>query len=295
VSDGEGDGPLAGDTPIIDVHAHFYYPGCGRANWRQLNDARFRAGGRIGITYHVGSILGSWGASSPTYFQSLADTVRGNDAMLAVQRATPETVRCYAAINPNEGPAALRELERAITLGACGVKLAASRRASDPILDPIAEFAAARGLPVLHHVWQHRRHHVPGQDISDGADLAELAGRHSGVTFILAHIGGGGDYAHTFAAVREVPNIYLDLSGSGVDRGMLDDALAAVGPHRLVWGADLTLETGLAKLWALEAIGLTSDDMADVRWRNAAQIFPRGTFPRIELEAGVLSEPSTDD
>ena len=75
--------------------------------------------------------------------------------------------------------------------------------------------------------------------------------------------------------MRDIPNVYLDLSGSGIDRGMLDDALAAVGPQRLVWGADLTLETGLAKLWALEVIGLDADALADVRWRNAARIFPR--------------------
>ena len=98
------------------------------------------------------------------------------------------------------------------------------------------------------------------------------------MTFILAHIGGGGDYAHTFAAVRDVPNVYLDLSGSGVDRGMLDDAYAAVGADRMLWGADITLCTGLAKLWALEVIGLTSDELAAVRWRNAARIFPEGAF-----------------
>jgi hypothetical protein len=58
-----------------------------------------------------------------------------------------------------------------------------------------------------------------------------------------------------------------------VDRGMLDNAYAAVGAGRLLWGADITLCTGLAKLWALEVIGLTSDEMADVKWRNARRIF----------------------
>jgi predicted TIM-barrel fold metal-dependent hydrolase len=273
--------PLAGGAPLIDVHAHFYYPGCGRANWRALNDARFRAGARIGITFHVGSILGSWGASSPTYLQSPADTVRGNDAMLAIQRAGPALVRSYAAVNPND-PGAVGEIERCVALGACAVKIAAARRACDPLLDAVAACAGARGLPMLFHVWQHRRHAVPGQDVSDGGDLAALASRHPGVAFILAHIGGGGDYAHTFAAVRDVPNVYLDLSGSGVDRGMLDDALAAAGPGRLVWGADLTMETGLAKLWALGALGLGDDDMDDIRWRNAARIFPAGTFPGLD-------------
>jgi predicted TIM-barrel fold metal-dependent hydrolase len=140
-------------------------------------------------------------------------------------------------------------------------------------------------MPILHHIWQYRRRHWPGQDASDGADLARLAMRHPSVSFILAHIGGGGDYRHTFAAVRDVPNVYLDLSGSGVDRGMLDDAYATVGARRLVWGADITLCTGLAKLWALEVIGLTTEEMADVRWRNAQRIFAAADFG-VERETG---------
>jgi predicted TIM-barrel fold metal-dependent hydrolase len=159
-----------------------------------------------------------------------------------------------------------------------GIKLAASRRADDPLVDEIAAIAAERRFPILHHVWQHRRQEWPGQEASDGLELGRLAARHAGVAFILAHIGGGGDYAHTFAAVRDLPNVYLDLSGSGVDRGMIDDALEAVGPGRLLWGSDLTMETGLAKLRALSVIGLSDDDLQAIRWRNAVAIFPVGAL-----------------
>jgi uncharacterized protein len=273
------EGPLGGSMPLIDVHAHFFAGWSSRADWAALNASRMTGGERIGISWHIASVLGSWGATSPTYFQSAADTVRGNDFMFEVQREYPTRVRSYVAVNPNDGEQACAEVERCVALGAVGLKLAAARRCDDPLLDPLMLRAAAHGLPVLHHIWQHRRRHWPSQDISDGADLAVLAERHPGVAFILAHIGGGGDYAHTFAAVREVPNIYLDLSGSGIDRGMLDDALAAVGPRRLLWGADITLCTGLAKLWALEVIGLGDEEMANVRWRNAARIFPRHAFP----------------
>jgi predicted TIM-barrel fold metal-dependent hydrolase len=100
------------------------------------------------------------------------------------------------------------------------------------------------------------------------------------VSFVLAHLGGGGDWAHTLPAVRDTANIFPDLSGSGVDRGMLDAALEALGPRRLLWACDLTMETGLAKLRALEVIGLSADDMADVRWRNAARLFGDAAFPR---------------
>ncbi|MFL5578124.1 MAG: amidohydrolase family protein [Gemmatimonadaceae bacterium] len=270
--------PLAGPEPLIDVHAHFAHAGCGRAAWRELNAARLRAGERIGITCHVASILGSWGHTSPTYFASPADVTRANDEMLALQAAEGARVRSYVHVNPNDTDHALAEIERGVARGAVGVKLSASRRADDPLVDPIAAEAGRRGLPVLHHVWQWRRREWGNQEASDGVELGRLAARHPQTSFILAHIGGGGDYAHTFAAVRELPNVYLDSSGSGVDRGMLDDALAAVGPERIVWGCDVTMCTGLAKLRALEVAGLGPAEMALVRWRNAVRIFPAATF-----------------
>jgi predicted TIM-barrel fold metal-dependent hydrolase len=268
--------------PLIDAHAHFYHAGAGRADWADVNAARFRAGERIGITYHVASVLGSYGFSSPTYFPSPADVSRGNDAMLEICDREPDRVRMFVTVNPNYTGHAFGEIERCASRGAIGIKLLASRRADDPLLDPIADVAAERGFPILHHIWQHRRREWPSQEISDGADLARLARRHPNTNFILAHIGGGGDYMHTFPAVVDCPNIYPDVSGSGVDRGMLDEALAVLGAARLLWGCDLTMCTGLAKLHALEVIGLSADDMSAIRWKNAAAIFPAGSFPRCQ-------------
>jgi uncharacterized protein len=273
--------PLAGRTPLVDVHAHFYHPASGRADWQRVNAARLRAGERIGIRAHIASILGSWGHTSPTYFPSPADVTAGNDAMLAIASEHPDRIRCYVSVNPNDSEHARDEIARCVERGAVGIKLAASRRADDALLDPIAEEAARRGLPVLHHIWQHRTREWPGQEISDGADLGRLAERHPRASFILAHLGGGGDWAHSCAAVREIPNMYIDLSGSGVDRGMLDLAYASVGAARLLWGCDITMETGLAKLRALEAVGLNEDELAEVRWRNAARIFPHNALPGI--------------
>jgi hypothetical protein len=264
---------------LIDCHAHFLHAACGRSDWEDVNAARFRAGASIGITCHVASVLGSYGFTSPTYFPSPDDVTAGNDAMLALCNTHGPLVRMMVTVNPNHTAHALRELERCVAHGAIGVKLLASRRATDPLLDPICEFAASHRLPVLHHIWQHRTREWPSQEISDGADLAVLARRHPSVTFILAHIGGGGDYAHTFHAVSDVPNIFPDISGSGVDRGMLDTAVGILGAQRLLWGTDLTMETGLAKLRALVTTGLlSSGDILDIRWRNAHRIFGESAF-----------------
>jgi uncharacterized protein len=273
--------PLAGREPLIEVHAHFLHARCGRKDWQERNASRLRAGERMGISVHIASILGTWGHTSPTYFPSPRDVTLGNDEMLALQHREGDRVRSYVTVNPNDTDHALSEIDRCLARGAIGIKLAASRRADDPLLDPIAAEAARRGVPVLHHIWQHRRRDWPGQEASDGPELARLAARHAGVAFILAHIGGGGDWQHTLPAIADVPNVYVDLSGSGVDRGMLDRTVAAVGTSRLLWGSDLTMETGLAKLWALEVIGLTSQDLELIRWRNAARIFPEASFPAL--------------
>lgn len=273
---------LGGGGPLVDVHAHFHHARTGRSDWADVNAARFRAGDRIGITYHVASILGTWGFSSPTYFPSPDDVTLGNDAMLDLCTREPDRVRMFTTVNPNFTAHACAEIERCTSRGAIGIKLLASRRADDRLLDPIAALAAQHRLPVLHHIWQHRTREWPSQEISDGADLARLAARHPRASFILAHIGGGGDYAHTFAAVRDVPNVFPDLSGSGVDRGMLDAAVEALGTERLLWGSDLTMCTGLAKLRALDVIGLGNDEIEAIRWKNSARLFRAGSFPRCE-------------
>ena len=259
--------------PLVDAHAHFLTEACGRADWAERNRSRFVAGERMGVTLHIASILGSWGHTSPTYFPSPADVTAANEAMREIVRAHPALVKGYVTVNPNYPDHAVAEIERGLAAGMVGIKLAASRRASDPLLDTIAALAAERGVPVLQHAWQRRTREVPNQEISDALDLLELAARHPEAHFILAHIGGGGDWAHSLRALVGVANVWVDLSGSGVDRGMLELCLKCIGPARLLWGTDLTMDTGWAKLRALEAMGLAREALEDIRWRNAARLF----------------------
>lgn len=291
--------PLAGVEPLVDVHAHFHTPASGRADWARYNRSRLDAGDRIGVCAHVASILGSWGHTSPTYFPSPEDLTRANAFMRHLARhdgrapedgppqvesrtasATDATsrVHAYVAVNPNHPAHALREIADGLAAGVVGIKLAASRKADDALLDDIAAAAAAADVPILHHIWQDRRREWPNQDASDGVELGRLAERHPRTRFLLAHIGGGGDWAHTLHAVRDVENVSVDLSGSGIDRGMMDAAVAALGAERVLWAADLTLCTGLTKAWALDAMGLTDGARSDIRWRNAVRLFPRARF-----------------
>ncbi len=262
---------------LIDVHAHFYTERSGRADWQATNTARLDAGYKIGITSHVASILGTWGMYSPTYFPSPEDITHANDRMIELAQVHRDVLG-YCVVNPNYTEHALTEIDLRLKQGMIGVKLAASRRANDELLDPIATLAGENGVPILHHVWHHRRHEWPGQEASDATELAGLAERHLATDFIMAHLGGGGDWSHSLRAVREVPNVWVDLSGSGVDVDMLEAALNEIGPDRLLWGADITLGTAWAKLRYLESVGIAETDLDLIRFGNAFRIFPEGVF-----------------
>lgn len=276
-----GESPLA-PVPLLDVHAHFLTPHTNRNDWVRCNSSRIAAGRKMGIACHVASVLGSWGHTSPTYFASPPDQTRGNDWLYDFADSLEGEVRAYVAVNPNFTAHALAEMERGHKRGAVGLKLAAARRADDVLLDELIHSAREKNFPVLHHVWQNRQRIWPNQDASNPIELSRLAARHEDVTFILAHIGGGGDWSHTSAVISGVPNIMVDLSGSGIDRGMLDHVLEWLGPQQLLWASDVTLGTALSKLRALEHTGATADDIADICWRNAVRIFPGNTFQTVK-------------
>ncbi|MEP6571818.1 MAG: amidohydrolase family protein [Gemmatimonadota bacterium] len=262
---------------LIDVHAHFFHDRTPRADWAERNASRLRAGERIGITRHVASVLGSWGLTSPIYFPSPSDLTYGNDRLVELQRLHPDRIRGYVTVNPNYPDHVTSEITRGIAAGLVGIKLAASRRASDPLVDLVGSLARVHGVPILQHIWQNRRRDWPGQEASDAAELCELATRHPRVNFLLAHIAGGGDWIPSLRILRGVPNVHVDLSGSGVDGGMLEACLDAVGVGRMLWACDITMDTGWAKLRHLQSF-LSEADLERIRWKNAVAIFPKGAL-----------------
>jgi hypothetical protein len=72
----------------------------------------------------------------------------------------------------------------------------------------------------------------------------------------------------------------VDLSGSGVDAGMLEAALECVGAERMVWACDVTMDTGLGKLRYLESMDISAADLGRIRSGNARELFPEGAFVR---------------
>ena len=146
----------------------------------------------------------------------------------------PDRLYGFVCVNPNEGPAAVDMLRDGLDRGCRGVKLAPivhQFQFANPTIDEIAGHCGERGFPVYSHV-------LPNPGMTT-ADFAAAARRSPGTNFILGHMGFGPADADAIEFADELPNFHLESSlGNYL---VLRDAVARLGPTRLVFGSEFPL------------------------------------------------------
>ena len=233
-------------VPVWDCHGHLYDDPGGARGTRLLTSLD-----RLGIERLFVSRL--WADNRVPATATPQDFRRANRAIEGWTEKYPDRVLPYCFVSCTYPEEAERELEQCVEQrGFKGLKLYAACRYDDPRVEPVVARAARYGIPTLLHVVQRRVHESPGQYVSDGREVAYLAGRLPTANLILAHIGGGGDWRYSVKLVRPYANVYVDLSGSVVDAGLVEHAYAAVGPERLLFGTDASLTEGIGKLHGAE-------------------------------------------
>jgi predicted TIM-barrel fold metal-dependent hydrolase len=255
---------------LIDIHGNFYPPRNNLSRGQSLHHSYLSTARKVGITHIVAMVMGSWGHSSPTYVPSLEDMRSGNRFLLKLIEENRGFVFGYAYINPAYNDKALEELEFCLKQGMVGMKLGASVRCTSVLLEPLLRKCIDHDIPVLHHIFQRRSREYPDVVLSDAADLAKLAGQFPEARLIQAHIAGGGDWQFGLRAAADVPNIWVDISGSGSDEGMAEFALKTVGEDRLLFGTDLTLDTAIARLEVFKRAGA---NIEKISFLNAQKVF----------------------
>lgn len=144
-------------------------------------------------------------------------------------------------INPCLGSAALETMREGFDHGCRGVKLAPLVHGfsfDEPVLEEVAAACAEHGFPVYSHVLP-----KPG---STTADYAALARRCPQTAFILGHMGFGPADVDAIELAAELGNLYLETSlGNWL---ILRDALARLGPGKLIFGSEFPLGHPKAEL-----------------------------------------------
>jgi uncharacterized protein len=175
----------------------------------------------------------------PFNFRGTAEQMRQqNDQVLDAIGHSHGRAFGYAYMNPNHVHACLDEINRCVRDGPMiGLKfeLDTPQCADSPEMDVLIARAGELHAVVMHDTWIGSWGNEVGQ--STPTQLAQLARRHPSVAIFCAHLGGNWELG--IRAIREVKNLYGDISGSDSTAGYTEMAVGELGAERVVYGSDI--------------------------------------------------------
>jgi len=194
--------------------------------------------------------------SNPMTSKTVApETVEAANNIIAdVVSRHPDVFAGMCFVDPQNGELALREIERCVNeLGFIGVKLYHQYKLDDPIQYPIVEKCIDLDIPILMHAGKLSPPlDVTQPNLACGRQFYNIAQVYPEAVFIIAHIGGGGDWHWQFKGMNECPNVFIDISGSVYDYGIVEETVAAFGADRVLFGTDGSFCSGVGKLLGAE-------------------------------------------
>ena len=240
---------------IIDIHAHIWL-GREGDNIKCLH----RAAQEYGVEKIIISPLGSHCPDSD-------EITRLNDTAAKICDSDP-LFCAYVTVSP-EHSNALQVLEEGIHRGAVGMKVWVSCLCDEACCHVLYRRCAEAGLPVLVHTFAKTVGQLPGE--STGAHLRRAALANPETTFIMAHLGG--NCYHGIPMIRDLQNIFVDISGSTCRRDDLPYALEQLGAERILFGTDMPGSFVMSYGQILSA-KLSPQQMQMICRENAQKLFP---------------------
>jgi uncharacterized protein len=186
----------------------------------------------------------------------------GNDRCLT---AGPR-IRALAAATPWLGDEAVAELNRCHDLGAVGLYLHPSRQGffpTDPIVEPLIQFAATKHWPIVFHTGTYIH--------SDVLAVAELARRHPHLTFLCDTAGFTDMWFELPGLMTDHPNI--SLCASLIWTKAIANAIKIVGASRILFGSGAPRDSLQAALKRIARLELPESDRRAILYDNAARVF----------------------
>jgi hypothetical protein len=163
------------------------------------------------------------------------DFREGNRLLFEEMKRFPDRIIGYATLHSTRfGRAMLDELDRcAQDYGMRGLKIYSTPESSfaEPATIPILEKCVELKFPILAHATPH--------------ECEYLLSYVPECMLMMAHSGGQpfakGDWNRAIMAAQKYPNLYLETASSTIDLGFLEQAVAVLGPEKIIFGTDTPL------------------------------------------------------
>jgi uncharacterized protein len=188
-----------------------------------------------------------------------------NDRVEAAIREYPKRFRGFIFVNPAL-PGTLDEVERRLSAGFCGLKMALVQypvALDSPQISALCEIANARRIPVFFH-----------QGLTAAtSDPTPMFKRFPKVNFIIAHAGVQ-YFEQAIVLAREYRNVWLDTSSYFVTTHKLRRLTREVGASKLVFGSDVPVMASDATqaLEKIMALDISDQERAAILGKNLLQI-----------------------
>jgi uncharacterized protein len=247
------------DVEIIDFHAHIG-PYFNMHEPVHDPDSMVRLMDRCGIDKTICSATSAL----------CADLVFGNNVMLDAIRTHRGRLYGACAVNGNYPELSLDELERCFG-GEKDVKYIKIHpflnmcRVNDRRLKGVYEFAVKHRLFVLVHTWL-------DNDAYGNLDLfAGVAKDYPGVNWLMGHSGGPFAGHRAVEIVRELPNVFLDLTISSCPARQIEYFVEQAGSKRVIFGTDNPFLDPRPQIGRVFLADIRRSDMIDIVGGNVRQ------------------------
>jgi uncharacterized protein len=105
-------------------------------------------------------------------------------------------------------------------------------------------------------------------------EMQHLADRFPDATIVFPHLGGNRDeILKRISIVASHKNTYFDIAGSGQERvGILERAVREIGPDRVLYGSDFTINEPSGVISRVKNAFLTAEDREKILFRNIERL-----------------------
>lgn len=175
---------------------------------------------------------------------------KANAVVYEAVRRYPGRVYGMAYAHPGHIREALYEIDHCVQdLGMVGVKLYRDYFMDDPVQAPIIEKCIDLDVPILMHAMRcmDRRNNLMHPLTSTGVHIANAAKRYPEAVFQLGHFTIT-DWEYELKAIAPYRNVYTDMSGSAYDRPQMEQAVAMLGPDRILFATDESIVSSVGKI-----------------------------------------------
>ena len=201
-----------------------------------------------------------------------------NNFVIKCMKEHPDRFIGTVALNPKYQKESLEEIDRCRDAGMIGLgELYNQVKINDPLYYPIIEKCIDVNWNIMMHsaIGYSRvllNPHEP-QNISLPEDFADVARRYPEAMFQFAHIGGGIDWENACKVLKDVPNVFVETSGSNNEADMIDFAMKYIGEDRLVFGCDYSFYQGVGQIFSAK---LTEAQRKKIFFENISKRLKKG-------------------